>query len=88
MAKTLNELKDELLYTSRLFYATDFKEGGAVKYWWTKEFKKASCLSTQELKEWAEIMMDYLYDFKDEVYYLRDEVELLLKDIIEACELE
>lgn len=82
MKKTLGDLRLEVAHT--IFYEEDFKSKNLFEYW-KKEFEKASCYATQLLIEWAKGMLDYLDDFEDSVYYLRDEIEELLNQII-SCD--
>ena len=73
------ELQERLNY---VFYARDFKDGLNAKTWWNQEFKKAKKFETiEQLKEWASWIIDYTYDF--DCYYIKEEVEQILTDIIE-----
>lgn len=78
--KTLEQHKELLRHT--IFYASDFVDGNAAKKWWTREFKQAAKMPLEVLKGWASDMLDYLYDFSEGAYYLRDEIEMQLTEII------
>lgn len=76
----LKQLQERLNY---LFYARDFKDGNDAKIYWVREFKEARKFKTlEQLKQWAETMLDYTYDFS--CYYVKEEVEQILTDIVEA----
>lgn len=75
---TLEQLKERLDF---IFYATDFKTRSDAKSYWSNEFKQAKKINNlQELKKWALTNLEYLDDF--ECYYIKEEVEQILNDII------
>ena len=70
---------------SSIFYSSDFNEGRSMKRWWDRQFKKASKMSNKELVDWAKEMLEEDYanrDFKESVYYLRDEIIEQFKRIV------
>lgn len=72
-----------------IFYSSDFVEGKSMKRWWDRQFKKASKMTDAELIEWAKDMLDNEYanrDFKNNVYYLKDEIIEQFKRIIKKGE--
>lgn len=80
MTNTLKQLQGRLISE---FYARDFEDGRNAKTFWTREFKEARQLETlDELKKWAEWMLDYTSDFSCD--YIKEEIEQLLTDIMEA----
>lgn len=78
--KTLEQHKTLLRHT--IFYASDFTDGNVAKKWWSREFRQAAKMPLEALKSWASDMLDCLYDFSESAYYLRDEIEQQLKEII------
>ena len=81
--KPLTKTSIEAYLNDPLFENRDFTDGAKSRQWWDKEFKKATKLNNDELKVWAENMKTYLYDFSEESYYVRTEIELLLNSILE-----
>lgn len=79
----LDKLRQDLLVQASVFYNSDFKDGSDAKDWWANEFRKgAKIINKVDLRSWAQSTLEYLYDFDDSAYYVRDEVETLLKKII------
>lgn len=78
--KTLEQHRALLKHT--IFYASDFNDGNIAKKWWTREFKAAANMPLEVLKGWASDMLDNLWDFAESAYYIRDEIEQQLEDII------
>ena len=78
--KTLEQHKELLKHT--IFYASDFTDRNIAKKWWSREFKQAAKMPLEALKSWANHMLDYLWDFSESAYYLKDEIEQQLKEII------
>ena len=81
MTKTQQEIKTY----SAIFENSDFNDGANARKWWEKEFEEASTKNAEQLKSWAEFMLDYLDDFAESVYYLRDEVRDFLEEIKEGA---
>ena len=67
------------------FYKDDFKNGYSTKGYWKDEFRYARTKihTLEDLKEWALRMKDYLDDFS--CYYIKEEVENILNDIIDSA---
>ena len=60
----------------------DFNDGYKAKVWWKKELKKFAKMDASETIEHAKFLLDYLYDFSKESYYVKDEIKGMLKDLI------
>lgn len=82
MTQLLSKKSIEAYLLDPLFENSDFTDGAVSRKWWEKEFKQASRMNPDELKQWADDMLIFTYDFAKEKYYLKEEVELLLNSII------
>lgn len=78
----LQALKTNLAQIGAVLENSDFKDGASARRYWEKEFVEALTLSDNELGKWAEFTLECLGDFKDSVYYLKEEIEDILNRIV------